>query len=165
MRTIYILTGPTGSGKTTNLKFWCERHAESSGILSPLIQGKRHFYDLHSKETFAMELPEETGKPLRVGKYLFDPASFAWASRKLKDAVKQQRPWLVIDEIGPLELSGEGLAPALEYVLSWSMKTNAHLILVVREQCVEAVLSRFEIDTEPLKIITLSDLKYLDPGI
>ena len=50
--------------------------------------------------------------------------------------------WLAVDEIGPLELRGEGLAPALRQVLA-APGAGFGLVLVVRETLREAVETAF----------------------
>ena len=116
-----------------------------SGILSPVINGKRHFYDIELKEYKLMEALESEAAILEIGKYKFSQSAFSWAEKKLDAKLKSTTELLIIDEIGPLELKGQGFADFLKK----NLKTNTpilNLLIVVREQAVKQVLEYFEID-------------------
>jgi len=136
---IIIFTGPVHAGKTTALMHWCERRQDIGGILTPVINGKRFFWDNAAKEFFAMEADEEEEK-IAVGKYQFRKAGFEKAIQRIKQ--NTYKPWLVIDEIGPLELRGEGFAGVLKEVLE---KQNGRqtILLVAREQILNEVIQQF----------------------
>jgi len=124
---IFILTAPIGSGKTTSLIQWSDQN-NVHGILTPVVGDKRVFMNASTKEQFSMEASGNE-EVLRVGKFVFSKAGFEKAILIIRDAI-QQEGWLIIDEIGPLELRGEGFHDILEEVLA---KRKERIILVVRE--------------------------------
>ncbi len=56
MSKIYILTGPVNSGKTTKLMNWVEKKSNVGGILTPVVDGKRHLYSIASQKYKIFEL-------------------------------------------------------------------------------------------------------------
>src|SRR5690349_6312823 len=101
---IIILTGEIQTGKTTSLQEFCGKHNNIAGILTPIINGKRMFYDISEKVFFEMEANEKEDK-LIIGKYLFSTQAFEKANNILSNATKcNDIDYLIIDEIGPLEL-------------------------------------------------------------
>lgn len=84
--------------------------------------------DAHSKEQFAMEAEggEET---LTVGRFAFSKKNFDKAIRIIRDAMNLPG-WLIIDEIGPLELRGEGFHDILNEIPAGR---TGKLLLVVRD--------------------------------
>lgn len=132
---IFLLNGAIQSGKTTALGQFCRR-AGCDGLLSPLIEGRRFFRRIRNGETRAMET---TGPGIHIGRFCFDPAAFAWANQQIEEAWLCNPEWLVIDEIGPLELNGQGLRPAMDYLLSQA-EANKNLIFVVRRGLEQAVI-------------------------
>jgi len=138
---IFILTGPVHSGKTTLLEKAVHKFRKSKvkvdGFLSKALwEGQELIgYDL-------FDLREESSIPLlrtkgekewqRVGSYFFLPSGLDEAERiilRSKDADLS-----VVDEIGPLELSGKGFWPALKLVL---FPPQAAYLIVVRERILE----------------------------
>lgn len=143
---IFILSGEINSGKTTRLVQWMENRTDVAGILTPKINGERVFQDAASRQTWPMEASENE-EQLLVGRYRFSAAGFQKALPVLESAlVNPAIRFLVIDEIGPLELRNEGFAAFLQTALS-SIETQPekNLILVIRNSLVESVLDHFQI--------------------
>ncbi len=148
---IYILTAPIQSGKTTSLVNWSEKRTDVYGILTPVIDGKRIFMNAKTKEQFPMEATgnEET---LTVGRFVFSKTGFEKAKQIIRYAININ-DWLVIDEIGPMELRGDGFCNVLKEVLSIRKEK---LLLVVREGMAGKVKDYFEMsDAEIIKEIAL----------
>jgi len=134
---VLVLTGPVHGGKTTFLEQACRRwsaHGLScSGFLSPVVtEGNGATgYDL-------LELPGPFRRPYlrrqgpagaeRTGPYTFVPAALERAREILRDP--RPTDLLVVDEVGPLELQGGGLWPALQDAIRSPQKT---VLLVVRD--------------------------------
>jgi nucleoside-triphosphatase THEP1 len=137
---IYILTAPIGSGKTTSLQDWSSGRTDVHGILTPVLNGKRIFMNAATREQFEMEA--SAGEPaLVVGRYSFSKKSFEKAISIIKEGALQQG-WLIIDEVGPMELRGEGFYDALTEVL----KMRKHkIILVARKGLVNDVKEKLGI--------------------
>lgn len=140
---VYILTGPVRSGKTSSLLQWAEKRRDVAGILSPVINGKRIFLDLQSKEQFLMEAEENEKDALNIGHFRFSKKGFDKAIKIIRDGIVV-KGWLVIDEIGPLELGGEGFHDVLKDVLAGR---TGKTLLVVRENddMPERVKAKFDL--------------------
>ncbi|MBS1760277.1 MAG: hypothetical protein JST23_09160 [Bacteroidetes bacterium] len=153
---IYLLTGTIRSGKTTALMQWCSQKKNVFGILTPDVKGERMFYNILTNEYFPM-LAKPNEDALIIGKYNFSKAGFEKAINIiLENSTKDN--WLVIDEIGPLELKGEGFNSCLKQVLK---NRSNKLIIVVREGLAESVCNSFGIKQASQKIISVEELKFL----
>jgi len=135
-RQVFILTGPVQSGKTTALIKWSEKRKDVFGIITPVVNGKRMFMDAHTYELFDMEAREEEKELLPVGRFVFSKRNFAKASGIIHEAT-DKAGWLVIDEIGPLELRGEGFYEVVKKVARSGK--DKRILLVVREGMAEKV--------------------------
>lgn len=143
---IYLLTGPIGSGKTSALLEWAGKRKDVHGILTPVMNGQRVFMDIYSGEQFNMEAGEDESLFLQVGRYRFSRNGFDKAEKIIKAAVNEPG-WLVIDEIGPLELKGLGFRDMLFELLE---ERKGSLILVVREN-----------DHMPERVVSYFGLKHV----
>jgi len=133
---IIILTGEIQSGKTTLLQTFCKKYSNTAGILTPVINGKRVFYTISSKEVFQMEATAAEVQ-LCVGKYIFSAAAFEKAANQLLSASEEgDLDYLIVDEIGPLEIKlHQGFYNVLQKIMQQdSFKT---LILVVRPSLIK----------------------------
>ena len=160
---IFILTGAIQSGKTTSLIQWAEKRKDVFGIITPVINGKRMFMDAHTADSFDMEAMEGEKELLLVGRFVFSKPNFARASVIIRKAIGKEG-WLVIDEIGPLELRGEGLHDVVKEAVMYS--GNQLIILVVREGMAEKVAEFFGFK-EAMVIHSISELRpeLANPGV
>jgi nucleoside-triphosphatase THEP1 len=134
---VLVLTGPVHHGKTTFLERasarWAKRGVRCSGFLSPVVTDANGEtgYDL-------LELPGGQRRPYlrrqgppeadRTGPFVFVPAALERARAVLRDPGAADL--LVVDEVGPLELRGGGLWPALGEAVR---RPGTTALLVVRE--------------------------------
>jgi nucleoside-triphosphatase THEP1 len=137
---IYILSAPVQSGKTTSLINWSASGKDVCGILTPIVNGKRIFMNAKTKEQFPMDATGEE-ETLSVGRFEFSKAGFEKAIQIIRDAINRDS-WLVIDEIGPLELRSEGFYNVLKEILEVKKEK---LLLVVREGTTEKIKDHFMI--------------------
>jgi nucleoside-triphosphatase THEP1 len=146
---VIILTDEIQTGKTTLLKQFCIKQNNVAGMLTPVVNGKRMFYDITGKELFAMEsiFDEEC---LPVGKYLFSATAFAKANALLLSQSKRDDiSYLIIDEIGPLEVKQQkGWYESFRQILSSSFAYT--LIIVVRKALVNEVITGFGLKSFPV---------------
>jgi nucleoside-triphosphatase len=157
-KTIYYLTGSVHTGKTTRLNEWIKYQKNVDGILAPIIDGQRHLHRIKTGELRQLELNDENSaqKIVKIGQYQFTGEVFDWARQQLYEAAQSCPDWLIIDEIGPLELGGEGLEPAVSIIIS-SLKTDNHtkLLLVIRDRLLTEVLQHYKINNhEPFRFST-----------
>lgn len=127
---VFILTGPIQTGKTNSIVNWLNGRKNVAGILTPVRDGSRYFMNADTKELFRMEANEEDKNVLTIGRFVFSKSNFEKAISTISEAIHQDG-WLVIDEIGPLELKGEGFSDILKRVLA---ERNGKTLLVVRDK-------------------------------
>jgi len=143
---LFILTGAVHSGKTTFLKRIVgeagQRFIRVDGYLSPVVweKGEPAGYDL-------VTLPEERAFPFirmegqpgceRVGPFYLIPETLDLAQGIIRAGAL--KPLVVVDEVGPLELEGRGVWPALVDVFR---RPPRKLVLTVRESLLEAFLAK-----------------------
>jgi nucleoside-triphosphatase THEP1 len=140
MNNVIIFSRPIRTGKTTELLEWIKKRHDVYGILTPEVNGKRKFYNIESAETFNMEASESEEK-IVIGKFQFSKLAFTQAEQIISGNINKDG-WLIIDEVGPLELDGNGFSAVLKEAL---LNRKYKLLLVVRESLVEQVVSVFEI--------------------
>ena len=74
-----------------------------------------------------------------VGDYTISRDGIIFACAAIKRAVESRCDLIVIDEVGPLELRGKGLMPAVELAL----RSGDNVLIVVRSSLREALQRRF----------------------
>ncbi len=145
-----IVTGATGSGKTTLTAAVVERlHARGArvaGILAPgyLAEGRRTGFDIVNLATgerkpLAREEAHVAGRHPRWSRFAFSPEGLALGHKALADDARGADV-VVVDEVGPFELSGGGWADALDALV---VMPSGAMLLVVRESVVDAVKARW----------------------
>ena len=148
---IYILTGPIQSGKTTMLMQWSANRKDVFGILTPVVDGKRFFLDVSAKEQFGMEAEPNEENIFTVGRFVFSKRSFEKAINVLTKAFKEKDGWLIVDEIGPLELRGNGFHDAIMEILK--MDIDLKIIFVIRDTILEKALLFYKFDPVEITIV------------
>ncbi|MBC7946477.1 MAG: hypothetical protein H7Y42_01255 [Chitinophagaceae bacterium] len=141
---VMILTGKIGEGKTTSLVNWSESRKDVFGVLTPVINGKRFFMDAHARHLFPMEASPGDKEVVTIGKYTFSTQAFERAIQLIRYSI-QKPGWLIIDELGPLELKGEGFYEVVLEALR-SGNESQRILLVVREGLLDDVKNKFNIN-------------------
>ena len=59
-------------------------------------------------------------------------------------SARNKTGWLLVDEIGPMELRGDGFREVLKEILAWSNERQK-IILVVREGLADKVRESFQL--------------------
>ena len=146
MNRIFLLSGPIHTGKTTRLTEWLKNKDGVDGILQPVIDGTRHIKHISSGEIRSLQIPSDSNKKniLIIGNYKFDNDVFTWARTKLLLAYNKHPEWLIIDEVGKLEISGNGLEPAVSEILKdFNDRKSINLVFVVRDYLVPDFLTKY----------------------
>jgi len=146
-----LVVGEPGSGKTS----WCreyvdgqrKRGATVGGILCPAIEQKGQRVGSNALDLLTgQEIPfarlsghRSFKAGQKIGNYTISRDGISFACGAIKQAVDSRCDLVVIDEVGPLELSGKGLMPAVESALP----SAANLLIVVRNSLREALQKRF----------------------
>jgi molybdopterin-guanine dinucleotide biosynthesis protein A/nucleoside-triphosphatase THEP1 len=132
---IYVLSQPIQTGKTTLLMDWLKTHPNTEGFLTPDIKGKRKLFDIASQTYHDLQLDDKQDG-IKIGRFVFDETIFAQARQILTDAFHNKPDWIVVDEIGRLEMErNEGLEPAVSNLINQfrSTETDTKLLLVIRD--------------------------------
>jgi len=147
---INILTGPVHSGKTTLLKNALsslkEKDLSIAGYLSKSLWEKSEclgydLYDLKNHRYHPFIRKEGQEEWQSIGPFFFLPESLDIAMQIIRRSEKADL--CVVDEVGPLELEGKGVWPAIAEVLKLS---QGDFLLVVRDSILENFLDRIERD-------------------
>jgi nucleoside-triphosphatase THEP1 len=138
---ILLLSGPVHGGKTTflesSLARWASRGLAPGGFLSVAVTeacGATGYDLLEIKTGRRHPYLRREGKPdaERIGPFFFVLETLDLARTIIREA--DPRELLVVDEVGPLELLGGGLWPALREALS---RPGLRCLLVVRKEILE----------------------------
>jgi nucleoside-triphosphatase THEP1 len=148
---VVIITGEVHQGKTTftreivnNL---LEKNTKIAGFLAIGINTdtKRTGFILHDIES-AEQIPlcskrfDETS--LSFGRYYFNPEALLKGAEILSDKNLSDKQLIVIDEIGPLELSGQGWSNAIE---NCTKKYPIPQLWVVRKSVVKKISRKWNV--------------------
>ena len=145
---IYVLSRPIRSGKTTQLQEWLKTHTDVAGILTPDIGGKRMIYNISRNKYHSFEVDQTYGADvIMVGKFLFAKTAFTQAQEILEKAMTVQYEWIVVDEVGKLEIEqGEGFEPAiLRLVKAFQLGKEGKLLLVIRDSLLVKAMEKYEL--------------------
>jgi nucleoside-triphosphatase THEP1 len=150
MHKLTIITGKKHSGKTTKLlEIISELKLEGricAGLIAKgtFVENKRNSFtllDIESNKTCEFMSTVKNDEFQKIGKFYINPKGISFGNMVLNSSINSFAEYIVIDEIGPLELEGNGWSENLERLL----KTNKKLIIVVRQGFVETICKKFEI--------------------
>lgn len=138
-----------GVGKTTV----CEKVVELArsrgyscgGILTPKAPDKGIIIvDIQTRESKPLASIDNIYQGPRTGRYFFNPEAIEFGNRAIDGAVSSDI--LFVDEVGYLELEGEGFVRALEVIRAGKVKNS---VLVIRQKLLPAFEARlgFEFST------------------
>ncbi len=147
MSKINIVTGNIKTGKTTRLIRWALSQNNIDGIFQPVIDEKRFIYHIGSRTLRKLET-SETENITTIGKYNFSNETLAWAQNILIGCISKNLDWIIIDEIGPLELNGNGLEPAITNVILQRNNISSQILCVVRETMLELFLQHYKLQND-----------------
>ncbi|TSA42724.1 MAG: hypothetical protein D4R55_02020 [Chitinophagaceae bacterium] len=147
---IIVFSRPIRSGKTGSLLQWSKQQHNVQGFLMPDVEGKRHLHDIGSGESHLIECEDPTHSPealQQIGRFYFYAEMFRKANKKLVDWVTQEPEWLVLDELGKLELLHQGFYDALPTLIAAASapQYTGKLVLVIREGLYEEAIQYFKI--------------------
>lgn len=146
---VYILSAPVQSGKTTAVYRWAKEQKSVGGFLTPDVDGLRYTYLPYTKKWLAFETKNanENQPIVNVGKFRFFQTAFDTMEKTLIDDLRKGLDWVVLDELGKLEIRGIGLAEVATTALAFvtAGETESKLLLIVREELLDSVVEHFSI--------------------
>jgi nucleoside-triphosphatase len=143
---IFIITGSVGEGKTTFLlqviEVLHEGNIRTAGIYSKRVMDNNktvgyNIVNIKSGEEETFLRQDSKRKQQTIGQFTIILEGFRKGLTALKPENNSEADVVIIDEVGRLELSGEGWAKAIEDLIRTSQN---HLILVVRDSFVNQVI-------------------------
>jgi nucleoside-triphosphatase THEP1 len=109
---ILLFSDGIQSGKTATLLNWIKGKNNVCGILTPDVDEIRMLYDITQNKYYPFETDvNEIVQVEVIGRFVFLKSAFDKAIEILKNAITLKPEWLIIDEIGKLELVDKGLEP------------------------------------------------------
>lgn len=148
---VYIVAGGIDEGKTERMDALYHEKKQGDGFLSKKIFVDKDFvgYEivrLSSGEKMPLayksdHVPGDWDEMYRVGPFSFSKKAFAFARQIIDEITEKGIEPVFIDEIGPLELRGEGFCAILNEVLN----RGKDVYISVRSHCVEDVIEKFNI--------------------
>ncbi len=145
---IYIISGETRSGKTTFLKSVIEdlknQGQNVGGILAKGIDKNKERYgfeieNVATGERKLLSSREPKQGSIKTGRFYFYKEGLVFGNQALSTNL-DNLDWLVIDEVGYLELKGKGWFEAIEKAMN---QTGLNMIWVVRKRILEEVLNQW----------------------
>jgi nucleoside-triphosphatase THEP1 len=159
---IVILKGEIHQGKTTFLirltELMQKENIKLAGIISvgAFEGGQRSGYTLKflpdGKEVpLAASTQKENWQSFR--RFWFNPQALNLGNQFLIQAGNDPEQWIIIDEVGPMELEGGGWSPAMAYLVGIS---HPKQLWVVRNTIAEEVIEIYNLN-QPI-VININDL-------
>jgi nucleoside-triphosphatase THEP1 len=158
---VYIVAGGIDEGKTQHMIDLYHKKEQGDGFISRkiFVDGNGFIgYELVRLGTGeklplaykSEHVPGDWDEIYRFGPFSFSKKAFAFAERIIAEIIDKGIEPVFIDEIGPLELRGQGFCNVLKNVL----KTQRDVFLAVRNHCVKEVIEKFAIQN--YNVITVS---------
>ena len=147
---IFLSTGAIQTGKSEALLQW-SIGKNIGGFVTPTVSEKKVLYDILTGEKTVYQLDEANNNSISVGRYFLDKNAFRVANKIILDAIEAEKEWIVMDEIGKLELNNEGHDATLLFLLN---NYDGNIVLVVRDGLLEKVIEKYKI-VEPAIIYNI----------
>jgi nucleoside-triphosphatase THEP1 len=135
----YLLTGPVQSGKSAALMSWVEGKS-ASGVITPTIFGVKVLVNVSTGELFPYQNTVPEAGTVSIGKYHLFAEAFVSARNIIQNAWQNDDRWMIIDEIGRLELNDGGHHTVFAETLS---RHKRNLLIVVREVLLKDVIEKY----------------------
>lgn len=138
---LMVLSGEIGAGKSTVcrevVRYLTDRGVSCGGVVGEkTARGEIIVEDAGCGERMLLGSPGASGA-LRVGKYSFDPAAMDFAVSAIERG--RDAAVLFVDELGPLELAGGGLARAIDLIRTGQAP---QCLAVIRRELLPAFVPR-----------------------
>jgi nucleoside-triphosphatase THEP1 len=157
---ITIISGPRDSGKTHTAarlaEAWKRQRIAVGGVVSEAVLsgGKKVRYEFRDLLTdacasYAVLRPDPVPAGVPAYEFLADGLRFGCAA--VLQGMDKPTSVLVIDEIGPLEMTGGGLWEPARKAAS---EFPGRVVLTVRPTLLEELLSRLRLESRDVEVVT-----------
>ena len=150
-RSVFIITGKTGSGKTTFLLELIEKlkgkALSIAGFAALSVpqdgpSGSYNILDLESGKILPLASGRFTKGWEQLGRFYFNPDGIGMGKNILEDPLINNNDLIVVDEIGPFELEGKIWADSLTRLLA---RRSCPVLMVVRATLVAQVIQEWSL--------------------
>ncbi|WP_165570786.1 nucleoside-triphosphatase [Flavobacterium aquatile] len=152
---IVVLSGKIKTGKSSSLLNWI-KHKKVSGFLTPTIEGRKEFYDIEKEAYYPYQLEKKTSDSVIIGDFILNKNTFKLSNIIIKESSQKKFDWIIIDEIGKLELQNKGHNILFKKLLR---NSNSNLLIVVRSNLLDEVIIKYNLNE--INIIGIDDLREL----
>ena len=145
---VYILTGEKQSGKSTLLEHWVKSNPNVQGFITlDQIDGIRYIINLASNIIIPYGSKKHDASAIAIGNWYLNKAGFQVGIDIITNYDIKRGGVLIIDEIGNLEMKGEGYSEALLGLMKKlnSIESEMTMLLVVRSSLVDEVIDYYDI--------------------
>lgn len=148
---VHFISGKMNDGKTTSLISTYRESGVGEGfaLIKVMKDSKVHSYiarKLSSDEErlFIIRdswLAEDFDQVCKIGPYCFSKSTLRWIESTIKEAVREGVSPIYLDEVGVLELQGEGYSDLIKFLV----KERIDLYLTIRDDLLKKVMTYFDI--------------------
>ncbi|MFH1879816.1 MAG: nucleoside-triphosphatase [Bacillota bacterium] len=158
---LHIITGEVNAGKTTRMKeLYRQQQNTADGLISEKVFEGGHFLGyrlVHLQGCESMELAllkyeyhGQFSEACKFGPFVFSEAAFRFGVDLLRRLCADASiDSVYLDEVGPLELKGQGFAAILPQLLH----SGKNLVITVRKACLEDFLDKYKIEDYRLILV------------
>jgi len=146
---IYIFSRTRLTFKTQQILEWSKGRKLVGGLLVPNVNGLNMLLDLRQGSIHTFQVNDSyAGERIVINGLNYAKTAFEKAQTILIDAAKQSLDWLIIDEVGRLEIEqGEGLEPAVLRIVSafQSGLIRGKLLLIIPDNLLKAAIAKYDL--------------------
>jgi len=165
---VIIITGIVGGGKTTYAKklvdFFRKKNYQTGGILAErvMVDSQTIGYDLVNietgeKEVFLRQKNNKECGPEEIGRFKICSKGYAMGNKVLGSFIPKENNFVIIDEVGRLELSGMGWSEILSELLT---RSRNHILITVRNKFLHEVIKKWNL--ENALVVDVSSSNFTD---
>jgi len=150
MNKITIISGEKHSGKTTKLleiiNELKSKNKTCAGIVAIgiLKNNNRHSFniqDITTQKNMLLMSVDENPKLKKIGRFYINPLGFKFGEQVLTKAINSNTDYIIIDEIGTLEINEDGWF----YILKNILKTEQKIIFTVQNKLINQLIKKFNV--------------------
>ncbi len=127
---------------------WIARQKNVGGILTPDVNGLRMLYNIASQSYHPLQVMHEANT-IQIGRFNFDESAFQLAQKIVLESMAQQHEWVIVDEVGRLEMDKQsGLEPAVSAIIqkAKTQASNTKLLLVIRDYLLNDAIQYYRLE-------------------
>lgn len=144
---------------------WVSSRDNVGGFLTPDVEGSRKIFSIRDKEYMDFQVMNESlsnEEIIEVGRFKFLRSGFDRMHEMLINDLSSGCDVVIVDELGKLELRGEGLCDAIHQALKIFRKENTtSLVIVIRAFLLAEAKEKFNL--EGAEIYELRKDRKFDP--